>query len=148
MNNPLLTTSVELETEQGESFSLSPSDPSELHRALARVSESYCVLDVKNDHGDTMGRATYWLEPGRPDTVYLDWLELAESFRGRGYAIAIVQFAGEYFLAAGLTGMLVKAPTNVPQSRHIYEKMGFRVVSETQNDPLWGGLTLMEKSLN
>jgi ribosomal protein S18 acetylase RimI-like enzyme len=46
----------------------------------------------------------------------------------------------------------LEVPGNSPDARHIYTKLGFKVVKEAtakeiKNDPVWGGLTDMKLDL-
>lgn len=144
-------------TKNGDEFTLKQNPPSKITKALATASKNYAdqygrsaMLTVKDKGGKTIGSAIFWHKD--KDTVYLNWITVHKSARGKGYASAILAAAEEHSRAAGKKKMILDVPGNAPDARHIYEGMGFKVVheptaKEAKKDPIWGGLTSMEKQL-
>lgn len=147
MRDPLIRSRTVIGTVNGDRVTVSPSPPDELHEALASMSPYFCVLRIKNQQNKVIGSANFWLEPDEPGTVYLNWIDLVKSVRGCGYGTAIMRFADEHFRAAGMTRLILKVSANAAEARHIYEKLGFMVIEEPE-DQLRGNLILMEKLLN
>lgn len=146
-------------TKNGDQFTLSPKAPTKLDKALAAASESYANkfgesahLDIKDKDGKKIGTANFWHDQKQKDAVYLNWITINKHARGQGYAAAVLKAAEDHSRAAGKKRMRLEVPGNAPDARHIYEKMGFKVTKEptakeAKSDPVWGGLTSMEKSL-
>lgn len=150
---------IERTTKNGDKFTLTQNPPNKLNKALAAVSKSYATkfgnsayLDIKDSSGKTVGTANFWHKEDQPDTVYLNWITVDKSARGKGYASAVLKAAEDHSRAAGKKRMVLEVPGNAPDARHIYEKMGFVVTHEAtkkeRSDPVWGGLTHMEKKLD
>lgn len=154
---PLVQSDIVLTTKNGDQLTLSQKPPSKLNKALAAASESYAnrygqqaYLSVKDKEGKKVGEANFWND-GK-DNVYLNWITVKKHARGLGYASTILAAAEEHSRAAGKKRMILEVPGNAPDARHIYEKMGFKVTKEptpkeAKADPVWGGLTHMEKDL-
>lgn len=81
--------------------------------------------------------------------INLNWITIDKSSRGNGYASAALSAAKEFGKATGVKKMTLEVPGNAPDARHIYEKLGFKVIKEADRiDPVWGGLTEMEYNFN
>lgn len=155
---PLIQGEITRTTKNGDQFTLSSKPPNKIAKALAAASESYATkfgqtayLSIKDKDGKKVGEANFWHKD--KDTVYLNWITVKGSARGLGYASAALKAAEEHSRAAGKKKMVLEVPGNAPDARHIYEKMGFNVTKEptakeAKNDPMWGGLTSMEKKLD
>lgn len=145
-------------TKNGDEFTLSQVPPNWLQKGLAAASSSYreqfknsAYLSIKDKEGKKIGAANFWHKG--PDTVYLNWITINKHSRGNGYAGAVLKAAEDHSRAAGKKKMVLEVPGNAPDARHIYEKMGFKVTKEAsakeaKDDPIWGGLTHMEKRLD
>lgn len=156
----MITEDITRTTANGDQFTLSPNPPSKLHKALAFASKNYAekygagaYLSIKDKDGKKIGSANFWNKKDEPDTVYLNWITVKGSARGKGYASAVLRAAEEHSRANGKKRMVLEVPGNAPDARHIYEKMGFKVTKaptakEAAADPMWGGLTHMEKRLD
>lgn len=141
-------------TASGEELTLSKNPPSALHKGLARISKKYvdaynrgANLTIKDASGKKVGEAQ--VEKRSDEELYLNWLGIDKGARGRGYATAVMKAAEEFGAQAGFKKMTLEVPGNSPDARHIYEKLGFKVVKEAspleaKTDPVWGGLTSME----
>lgn len=88
------------------------------------------------------------------DELYLMWLGVKKSERGKGYATAVFDAAVQYGRATGVKEITLEVPGISPDARHIYEKQGF-VVDQKKTDAyggnnadLWGGLTYMRLDVN
>lgn len=155
---PLVKEDITRTTKNGDEFVLSPRTPTKIHKALAAASGNYAAkynetayLTIKDKDGKSIGSANFWHKD--KETVYLNWITVDKSARGRGYASAILKSAEDYSRDAGKKKMILEVPGNAPDARHIYEKMGFKVTKEptakeAKSDSMWGGLTSMEKRLD
>lgn len=161
---PTIKGTITRTTKNGDQFTLTSKAPTKLHRALAFASASYAknynqsaYLSIKDKSGKKIGEANFWYDKSDPKAMYLNWVTIKKSSRGHGYASAVLQAAEEHSRAAGMTKMKLEVPGKSPDARHIYEKMGFKVTKEADPrendpkskyyDPMWGGLTHMEKAL-
>jgi ribosomal protein S18 acetylase RimI-like enzyme len=150
---PLITKDITRTTKNGDKFTLAAKPPTKLHRVLAAASKNYAkgyregaLLTIKDKQGKKIGDANFWHKD--KDTVYLNWISVNQSARGKGYATAVLKAAEDHSRAAGKKKMILEVPGNAPDARHIYEKMGFKVTKEAdKKDNVWGGLTTMEKKL-
>lgn len=147
-------------TKNGDEFRLSPKPPNVIDKTLAFSSQKYAdkykgsaFVSIKDKNGKKIGTGAFWYDKKDPQSVYLNWITIDKSARGRGYASAVLKASEDHARAAGKTKMKLEVPGNAPDARHIYTKMGFKVIkeptaSEAKNDPVWGGLTEMEKKLD
>lgn len=152
-------------TSNGDRFTLSAAPPGKIQKALAAASESYAknfatqaYMSIKDKDGKKVGEVNFWNDKDDKDTVYMNWITVDESARGRGYASAVMAAAEEHSRVAGKKRMTLEVPSFSPDARHIYEKQGFKVTKEADPrekdpkskmyDPVWGGLTHMEKKLD
>jgi ribosomal protein S18 acetylase RimI-like enzyme len=154
----LIKGSITRTTKNGDEFTLNQVPPNWLQKGLAAASPSYreqfknsAYLSIKDKDGKKIGAANFWHKG--PDTVYLNWITINKHSRGNGYAGAVLKAAEDHSRAAGKKQMVLEVPGNAPDARHIYEKMGFKVTKEpsakeAKDDPIWGGLTHMEKRLD
>lgn len=102
---------------------------------------------IKGKDGKQIGEANFFYNKKHPDAVYLNWIKIEPSSRGKGYASAVLKAAEEHSRASGKKRMVLEVPGNAPDARHIYESMGFKdtgVTSGHKGD-MWDGLTQMEK---
>jgi ribosomal protein S18 acetylase RimI-like enzyme len=151
---PLLVGDVTRTLSNGDSITLSPQAPGKLNKSLAKISKTYrknyengSYLTIKGKDGKKIGEANFWNKD--KDDIYLNWVRIEKSSRGRGYATEVMKSAGEHGKASGKKRLVLEVPGKAPDARHIYEKMGFketRVISPA--DDLWGGLTEMEYRLD
>lgn len=155
---PLIKADITRTTSNGDQFTLAQSPPGKIQKALAAASQNYAnrfgtqaYLSIKDKNGKKIGDINFWND-GK-DTLYINWITVKKSARGHGYASAVMRSAEEHARTAGMKRMTLEVPGNSPDARHIYEKMGFKVTheptpKEAKNDPMWGGLTEMEKKLD
>lgn len=146
--------SVTKTTKYGEKVTISKNPPGGIHNVLGLMSAKYrthynemAYLTIKDANGKSVGNASVW-KKGK-DELYLNWLGINTSARGKGYASAVMQAATEYGKAEGLTKLTLEVPGKSPDARHIYEKLGFTATKEpsareAKADTVWGGLTSME----
>lgn len=151
---------VERTTKTGEKFTLTQKPPNAVQKSLAFASESYArnlsnqaYLTIKDKDGKKIGSGSFWYDKEDPKAVYLNWITVKSHARGNGYASEILKAAEEHSRAAGKERMILEVPGISPDARHIYDKMGFKVIKEPtekerKSDSVWGGLTHMEKRLN
>lgn len=100
-----------------------------------------------------MGEGNFWIDKKDPKALYLNWVTVKKSERGKGYASEVLRVAEDHARSRGMTKMKLEVPGNAPDARHIYEKQGFKVTKEptekeAKEDSVWGGLTHMEKKLD
>jgi ribosomal protein S18 acetylase RimI-like enzyme len=160
LTSGMVTRTITRSTKNGDTFTLHPSPPSKLQKALAFASKNYAddhanqsYLTVKDKHGKKIGQTNFWVKEHEPQTLYVNWISVEKSARGRGYAAAIMRSTEEIARSKGMKKMALEVPGNAPDARHIYTQMGFRVTKEAdpeeaKRDPVWGGLTEMEKHLD
>lgn len=79
------------------------------------------------------------------DEMYLNWIGVKPSERGKGYASAMFDAGLSYSRDQGVKKLTLEVPGNAPDARHIYEKRGFKASGpmEGSADDIWGGLTPM-----
>lgn len=85
------------------------------------------------------------------DSLYVNWIGVKNSERGKGYANAVMDYAIKFASEKGYSYMTLEVPGDSPDARHIYEKKGF-VADEQQSDKydpddVWSGLTSMTKKM-
>lgn len=136
-------------TASGETLTLLKDPPTAIHKTLAKLSKNYrkaysegAHLTIRNEAGKKVGEANVWKK--NDDDLYLNWLGIDASERGKGYATAVMKSAQEFGSVQGFKRMTLEVPGNSPDARHIYEKLGFKVIKDLGDDPVWGSLTEME----
>lgn len=79
------------------------------------------------------------------DEMYLNWIGVKPSERGKGYASAMFDTGVAYSKDQGVSKLTLEVPGNAPDARHIYEKRGFKASGPMEGEPddMWGGLTPM-----
>lgn len=158
-NSPQMTSALgEFEltrkTSRGETITVSSNPPTNLHKALFRVSSKYrenykksACMSIKDSSGKKIGDAV--VHKTSDTELNLVWISINKTARGNGYATAVLSGAKEQAAKKGFKKLTLEVPGISPDARHIYEKMGFKVTKEASeedrlNDPTWGGLTEME----
>jgi GNAT superfamily N-acetyltransferase len=139
-------------TKYGEEITLTKDPPLAITKFLSRISTRFtqnynqgAYLTIKDSAGKKVGDAS--IEKRGADELYLNWIGVNHSARGKGYASAVMKAAEEYGRTEGVKKMTLEVPGNAPDARHIYTKLGFKVTGEVNNghkDSVWGGLTKME----
>ncbi len=150
----LLTKPIVRKTANGDTFTLSPNSPTKLHKTMAALSGKYeksynstSYLSIKDKNGKSLGSASLWLKgEGKNKELYLNWIQIDKSERGKGYATVALKSAEQHGKKMGLKRMLLDVPGNAPDARHIYDKMGFKPTGKVSGGKgdIWGGLTEME----
>lgn len=128
---------VSLKDKHGDIFTLSPAPYGKHHEALLVLSRVVCVLDVKNETGVKVGLINYRVENDRPWVVYLNWVSLSSTVRGRGYIIAMAKYANAFFPEAGVRELVLAVPA---EARSVYESFGF--VEDTSIPSLYGRIQM------
>lgn len=144
--------SVSRKTKNGETITLQKVQPSKFQNFMGRHSKGFregfanhAAINIVNSSGKKVGDA--FVEKKNKDELYLEWLTIDKSERGKGYASAVMKAGRDFGKQAGFKKMTLEVPGNSPDARHIYEKLGFKKTGEVDNgnnDPVWGGLTKME----
>lgn len=142
---------VVTKTASGDVLELRKAPVTSLHRGLARISKGYqkayeknAILTIHDKTGKKVGEAS--VAKKNSEELYLNWLGIKGSERGKGYATAVMKAGEEFGRQQGFKRMTLEVPGNAPDARHIYTKLGFKVVrepSEAEKNDMWGGLTDM-----
>lgn len=140
-----------------------PNEPSELHEtpktitakflatlipSIAERQEQYKDYDVKNKDGIVVG--DFSTNRCSKDELNVVWLGIKSKYEGRGYGSSAMRLMIDDARKQGITYVTLEVPTNSPNARHIYEKLGFRDTGEAMLgdlDDVWGGLTRMRLDL-
>ena len=77
----------------------------------------------------------------------IDWIGVKDKYQGRGYGQAALAKIIDDSVKRGKKYITLDAAGMDPKAAHIYEKQGFKAVSEWQDDPFWDGLLPMRKDL-
>ncbi|MEO5774019.1 MAG: GNAT family N-acetyltransferase [Sphingomicrobium sp.] len=141
---------IERTTKSGDKITLQKTSPNPIIKSLSFISKKYtdsynegASFTIHDKDGKNIGNGNVHLR--NPDELYLNWITVKNSARGKGYASAALNAARDFGSAQGVKKLTLEVPGNAPDARHIYEKMGFKVTKEaTSIDPVWGGLTEME----
>lgn len=141
-------------TKNGDTFTVRPARTTQLNRSLAAISKNYAEayakganLTIHDKDGKKIGSAMFDIK--KNGDMYLNWVSIDKSSRGRGYASEVLKAAEEHGRSLGLKRMTLEVPGKAPDARHIYEKMGFTAGKSFGNkNDIWGGLTEMEKKLD
>lgn len=134
----------------GETVSIYKKPPPPLARFISKFSESYkkdadafAMFGLHDKNGKKVGDAAFVRDS--KTSLYLDWIGIKTNQRGKGYASSALRGVVKYAQDEGITKLRLEVPTNAPDARHIYEKLGFKggktVVDK--DDPVFGGLTQM-----
>lgn len=144
--------SVTRKTKNGEIITLQKVPPSKLQNFLGRHSKNFreeyskqASLRILDSSGKRVGDAM--VQKRSKDELYLEWLGIDKSERGKGYASAVMKAGRDFGKQEGFKKMVLEVPGNSPDARHIYENLGFKYVGEVDGgfkDPIWGGLSKME----
>lgn len=138
-------------TKNGDVLVLTKRKPGVGSKILARMSSNYrqaiehgASLNISDKSGKKIGNFSMWKKSN--DELYLNWIDIDKSARGKGYATAAMKAAMDVGRKEGVKKITLEVPGNSPDARHIYEKLGFKVTKEDidPSDPVWGGLTEME----
>lgn len=145
-------------TAAGEEVRLSKTPPTRFQNFMGRRSEKFrknyadqAYLTIHDGTGKKIGEAQ--VSKKSEDELDLVWLGINKSARGRGYATAVMKAGAEFGRQEGFKKLTLEVPTNSPDARHIYEKLGFKVVKEPtakemEDDIVFGGLTQMAYEIN
>jgi ribosomal protein S18 acetylase RimI-like enzyme/2'-5' RNA ligase len=135
-------------TANGDELTLSQKPPSGMHKLLARMSPTYreeysnfASFSIKDKDGKKVGDAQ--VAKKSKDELYLIWLGVKKSERGKGYASAVMKAAEDFGKKEGFKKLTLEVPGNAPDARHIYENLGFKYIAPVNGgakDPVWGGL--------
>lgn len=143
--------SVSRKTASGETVTLQKIKPNKLSSFLGKVSKKYregyskqAALNILDSSGKKIGDAH--VQKKNDEELYLNWLGINKSARGKGYATAVMKAGRDFGKQEGFKKMTLEVPGNSPDARHIYEKLGFKVTGQDNSygTEMWGGLTNME----
>lgn len=140
-----------------------PNEPSELHEtptpitakflaklipSIAERQHQYKDYDVKNKDGVVVG--DFSTNRDSADELNVVWLGIKGKYEGKGYGQSAMRLMIDDARKEGIKRVTLEVPTNSPNARHIYEKLGFKDTGEAmlgdEND-VWGGLTKMRLDL-
>lgn len=140
-------------TASGETITMTKNPPTAVHKLIGRVSSTYrenysksASLTIRDNTGKKIGDAEVMKKNN--EELYLNWLGIKKDSRGKGYATAIMKAGADFGRQQGFKRMTLEVPGISPDARHIYSKLGFKIVKEAtkeeiDDDPVWGGLTEM-----
>lgn len=140
-----------------------PDEPSELHQtpmpvtakflaklipSIAESQKNYTDYNIKNKDGVVIGN----FSTNRDSDTEINgvWLGIKSKYEGHGYGQSAMRLAIEDARKQGFKYFTLEVPTNSPNARHIYEKLGFKDTGEAMlgsADDIWGGLTKMRLKL-
>ena len=114
------------------------------NRSIAENIRDSEYFQISDKSGKVVGETTWTRES--KDSLNVMWVGVNESARGKGYATATMKAAVKFAKQQGCNQVTLEVPGNSPDARHIYTKLGFKVVKEAtakqiKNDTVWGGLT-------
>jgi ribosomal protein S18 acetylase RimI-like enzyme len=142
---------IKMTTPNGDEFTLTPVKPNKIIKTLGKISTKYvknynkaAALDIRDKDGKQIGNAGFWLK-GKDD-IYLNWITIEKSARGRGYATEVMKAAAVHGKKTGRKRLVLEVPGNAPDARHIYTKMGFKPTGKKTGvkGDIWDGLEEME----
>ena len=142
-----------LKTKRGDRLTVEQRKDTKLAKAIAKVfpkakelqSKSF-DMDIKNDSGKKIGNLSLYDEGNK--SLNVNWIDIKNSERGKGYATAVMQNAIDFAKSRGFEQMTLEVPGESPDARHVYEKLGFEFVqSISDEDDDWGGLSAMKLNL-
>jgi len=150
------TESRSVKLKNGDTLTLSGDHTPAMGKLIARISSkarerinNSSNFTIKDPAGKNIGEMSLYRES--KDSLNVVWVGVDKSTRGKGYASAAMKSAVSLAKEQGLKKVTLEVPGNSPDARHIYEKMGFKEVHTPPHlkawDPVWGGLTNMELSL-
>ena len=76
--------------------------------------------------------------------INIMWLNINKGYEGNHYATKAMKSILEWAKKNGFRKVTLEVPGSSPNARHIYDKLGFKVVKEEESE-FWDGLTYMEK---
>lgn len=139
-------------TKNGDEISLTKDPTPAMAKVLNKVIPNFgkrfneqAYMTIRDKNGKKVGDCNVWKKDD--NELYLNWLGVDKSERGKGYATQAMKAAEKYGKEAGFKKMTLEVPSNSPDASHIYTKLGFKVIGEKVVDPrdtVWGGLTQME----
>ena len=146
---------LERKTAKGESIKAVQDKTTVLADTLAKYSSKFADqisrtknMTLYNSKGEDIGNLQLFHEID--GSLNVTWLGVTESQRGKGYATTAIKMAESYAKSSGAKQMTLEVPGHSPDARHIYEKQGFKAtkpLTTPDEDPVWGGLTVMVKKL-
>lgn len=140
-------------TNTGKQFSVIEPTPGKFEKFLQDhskrfkdVAEKSIAAEILDANGKKIGY--FDLDDKGNKEINANWISINEDKRGNGYATAVLKDAISWAKDNGYEKMTLEVPGDSPDARHIYEKLGFKVVEQlTDEDDIWGGLTAMELDL-
>lgn len=138
-------------TKYGEEITITKDPPPAIAKLLGKMSSKYrenydkgAYLTIKDSKGKSVGDAS--VVKRKNGDLYLNWLGVDKSARGKGYASAVMKAAEEYGKTEGVKKMILEVPGNAPDAKRIYENMGFKYTGKVtgHSKDFWGGLSSME----
>lgn len=130
-------------------------DPSPLVEFLAKVlpasrramDSQRCYRITDSSNGKKIGNMYVNLING--DEANLEWLNIKSSSEGKGHGTNAMKAMLSELKKQGFKRATLEVPTDSPNARHIYEKLGFSQSGDIIGDPddIWGGLTPMQIDL-
>lgn len=143
-------------SKQGESVELHKNPTSITAKFLAKICpslrekmEQYRDYTIKSKDGQkTVGNIC--VNRDSKDSLNIVWIGIKTKTEGNGYGQSAMRTIIDDAKKSGFKNVTLEVPTNSPNARHIYEKLGFKETGEAMlgsEDDVWGGLTKMRLDL-
>lgn len=119
---------------------------SKYSKSIAKESKKTRDYHVLKD-GQKIGDLELYSES--KDGTNIVWISIDKKERGKKYAQTVMDYVIKQEKKNGKKYLTLEVPGDSPDARHIYEKKGF-VPGETitDEDDVWGGLTVMRLELD
>lgn len=126
--------SVSRTTESGETITLQKTPTTKFQNFVGKHSKKYreefgqqAYLHILDGSGKRVGEAS--IQKRNDEELYLEWLGINKSSRGKGYASAVMKAGRDFGKQEGYKRMILDT-VDSPDARHIYEKLGFEYTGE------------------
>lgn len=139
----------------GENVELHQSPKSSTAKFLARLipsiqrnMDAYKDYSIKSKDGTKVG--TVSTNKDSDESLNIVWIGVKDKYSGNGYGQSAMRTVIDDAKKSGFRNITLEVPTNSPNARHIYEKLGFKETGEAMlgdEDDVWGGLTKMRLDL-
>lgn len=136
----------------GETLTVTKDPASPIAKALSKIFPKYkehqekiSNFTLSDKQGKKIGDASFFKDS--PTSLNLMWIGVKANQRGKGYATAVLEGVVNFAKQEKLEKLTLEVPGTSPDALHIYERLGFKTVSQVSDKDIWGGLTSMELEL-
>ena len=108
--------------------------------------DAFTDYTIRDKSGRKVGNAS--VNANSKDELNGVWIGINKKYEGNGLATSAVRQLVQDAKNNGFKYFTLEVPTNSPNARHVYEKLGFKA-GNMISDPndVWGGLTEMKLKL-